>query len=85
MSYAGRTIDSPGLHISNATSCGTYSGSELKPYTGRPGAMDAFKLPSRVGNRLIEPRAVRAGVLSAPAQEKRGVARDIINAIRETS
>jgi hypothetical protein len=25
---------------------GTYDGKELLPYTGRPGAMDAFKLPS---------------------------------------
>lgn len=25
----------------------TYDGAELKPFTGRPGAMDAFKLPSR--------------------------------------
>lgn len=26
---------------------GTYKGEELKPYQGRPGAMDAYKLPSR--------------------------------------
>jgi hypothetical protein len=25
---------------------GRYDGKELLPYTGRPGAMDAFKLPS---------------------------------------
>ena len=25
---------------------GTYDGKELLPYTGRPGAMDAYKLPS---------------------------------------
>jgi len=25
---------------------GKYDGKELLPYTGRPGAMDAFKLPS---------------------------------------
>ena len=25
---------------------GTYDGRELLPYTGRPGAMDAYKLPS---------------------------------------
>ena len=25
---------------------GTYDGKELLPYTGRPGAMDAYKMPS---------------------------------------
>lgn len=25
---------------------GRYDGKELMPYTGRPGAMDAFKMPS---------------------------------------
>lgn len=27
----------------------TYQGPELRPYEGRPGAMDAFTLPSRMG------------------------------------
>lgn len=26
---------------------------ELRPYEGRPGAMDAFALPSRMGRRLV--------------------------------
>lgn len=26
---------------------GTYDGKELRPYEGRPGAMDAYALPSR--------------------------------------
>ncbi len=30
---------------------GVYTGSELQPSTGRPGAMAAFALPSRVGQR----------------------------------
>lgn len=30
----------------------TYRGDELKPYQGRPGAMRAFDLPSRMGERL---------------------------------
>ena len=29
-----------------------YTGAELAPYSGRPGAMDAFALPSRMGNSL---------------------------------
>lgn len=30
---------------------GVYTGAELQPYTGRPGALAAFALPSRVGRR----------------------------------
>lgn len=30
----------------------SYQGTELEPYAGRPGAMDACALPSRMGNRL---------------------------------
>ena len=32
---------------------GLYTGAELKPFTGRTGAMDAFKLPSLMGGKLI--------------------------------
>jgi hypothetical protein len=34
------------------TTRGLYTGAELRPYEGRPGAMDAFALPSRMGRRL---------------------------------
>lgn len=37
--------------ISNATARGVYDGAELRPYAGRPGAMRAFDLPSRVEAR----------------------------------
>ena len=30
---------------------GTYDGQELKPFDGRPGAMDAHRLPSLVNGR----------------------------------
>jgi hypothetical protein len=33
---------------------GNYTGAELLPYTGRPGAMDAFTLPSIQGGRAVE-------------------------------
>jgi hypothetical protein len=33
-----------------------YSCPELKPYVGRPGAMDAYNLPSRVGDRRFHYR-----------------------------
>lgn len=36
---------------------GKYDGAELRPYCGRPGAMDAFSKPSRIGNDFIQHRA----------------------------
>lgn len=33
--------------ITNAGSKGLYDGRELRPFEGRPGAMDAYRLPSR--------------------------------------
>lgn len=33
-----------------------YLGKELAPYNGRPGAMDAYSLPSRVGDRRFHYR-----------------------------
>lgn len=38
-----------------------YAGQELHPYVGRPGAMDAFSLPSRAGSR----RTYRDGAVEA--------------------
>ena len=32
---------------------GLYTGNELRLFTGRPGAMDAFKLPSLIGDQRI--------------------------------
>lgn len=32
--------------VRNSTAKGTYSGAELQPFAGRPGAMDAYSLPS---------------------------------------
>lgn len=32
---------------------GQYTGEELQPYNGRPGAMDAFTKLSRVGNTYL--------------------------------
>lgn len=42
------------IPISNATARGRYSGADLSP-SMRPGAMDAYRLPSRVGRRLNFP------------------------------
>ena len=33
---------------------GSYEGAELRPYDGRPGAMDAFDKPSLVGNTRMK-------------------------------
>jgi|TARA_R110000796_G_scaffold59629_3_gene137589 hypothetical protein len=32
---------------------GTYDYAELRPFTGREGAMDAFKMPSLIGDKLV--------------------------------
>jgi len=32
---------------------GTYDCAELRAFTGREGAMDAFKLPSLIGGKLV--------------------------------
>lgn len=37
-------------------SSNNYTGKELKRFTGRPGAMDAFDLPSREFNTLTYPK-----------------------------
>lgn len=45
----------PKNHIlNNASAEGTYDGANLRTFV-RPGALDAFALPSRVGNRLHYP------------------------------
>ena len=33
---------------------GVYNGAELRPFDGRPGAMDAFSKPSLVGDKLVK-------------------------------
>lgn len=44
-------------HLQPAPACRasveSYKAPELRPFDGRPGAMDAFALPSRMGARLI--------------------------------
>lgn len=53
MAYAIHKIRTSAVPISvsrnsrNVWSWGDYEGDELKPFEGRPGAMDAFTLPSR--------------------------------------
>lgn len=40
----------------NASNRALYDGAELRPNAGRPGAMDAYSLPSRVGDKLVHYR-----------------------------
>jgi len=40
----------------NAASRELYQANELAPYNGRPGAMDAYSLPSRQGDRRVHYR-----------------------------
>ena len=42
------TLERPtSVRVCSATIGGDYDGKELRPFEGRPGAMDAFSLPSR--------------------------------------
>ena len=45
---------------SYARDWGRYDGAELRPYTGRPGAMDAFNLPSSVNGKHVKPKRITA-------------------------
>ena len=45
-------IENESLDTPHRAMRGQYDGAELRPYTGRPGAMHAFSLPSRMGNQL---------------------------------
>lgn len=47
-----RSHKAPPLPRTATVHTGLYTGTELAPYAGRPGAMDACALPSRMGNRL---------------------------------
>lgn len=57
------------------TTSGNYMGAELQPYSGRPGAMDAFELPSVVnGERVprIAPRLLCVGKAGPAAVQAAG-------------
>lgn len=41
---------------------------ELRPFTGRPGAMQAFALPSRVNHRLYHPDGRITGLQGEPLE-----------------
>ena len=54
---------------------GRYDGAELRPYTGRPGAMDAFNLPSMVQGQPVPARRPSAQLVGALA-DRTTLARD---------
>lgn len=43
----------------------TYDGAELRPYVGRPGAMDAYKLPSLKNGQHIPYNGIRPQLVGA--------------------
>lgn len=45
-----------------------YQGTELKPFTGRPGAMDAFSKPSIVNGKPVPRQAPRIDMTSKPKE-----------------
>lgn len=57
------------VRTAHLTAGGTYTGAELRPFDGRPGAMDAFALPSRMGRRLHyrDGRVQQIAAASTPA------------------
>lgn len=50
--FSPRSHKGPPQPRSHEVREGDYQGTELEPYAGRPGAMDANNLPSRMGDRL---------------------------------
>ena len=54
---------------------GRYDGAELRPYTGRPGAMDAFSLPSLVQGQQVPARRPSAQLVAVLA-DRTTLARD---------
>lgn len=54
------TPDTPAATERLPYGCGHYDGAELRPYSGRPGAMDAFACPSRNGDQLTPYRGPRS-------------------------
>lgn len=50
-------FDAPeSLPVNACTTKGNYAGLELRPFSSRAGAMDAFALKSMVGGKLVERR-----------------------------
>lgn len=60
-SYAGGTKPTTAAprDITQWATGSTYTAPELRPYTGRPGAMDAHRLPSLIGGKLVPPKGAR--------------------------
>ena len=58
-------------HPRNMHNTAHYTGAELRPYTGRPGALDAYKLPSLIDGQRVDRRPPT--IMSAsPAQARTG-------------
>lgn len=51
-----KTTKAASRTLVNAGSHQPYDGAELRPYAGRPGAMDAYSLPSRQGDSRVHYR-----------------------------
>ena len=60
--YTAHHIAQPRQHTSHATRA-IYTGSELRPYTARAGAMDAYALPSLIAGQPT-PRKAPACIIT---------------------
>lgn len=58
-------------HPRNMRNTTHYSGAELRPYTGRPGALDAYRLPSLIDGQRVD-RRPPAIMSASPAQARTG-------------
>ena len=52
--YATKRLAGTASPRTTTGGAGTYDGAELRPYTGRPGSMDAYKLPSLGANSALD-------------------------------
>jgi hypothetical protein len=55
-SRAAHNTPTPSRTNTNSSSRQIYDGAELRPNAGRPGAMDAYNVPSRVGDSRVHYR-----------------------------
>lgn len=53
--YSNRNVRKPKEEAPRRDIRELYDGKELKPFEGRAGAMDAFKLPSVRGSKTVPP------------------------------
>lgn len=49
-----------------------YNGAELRPFTGRPGAMDAYSLPSLKNGKQVPAGRIKPMLVGKPLEPENG-------------